>query len=141
MGSLQGRAKRYLVGGELKNLGPLLFQAPPPKKNFPKSENVSGKCWPRGEGGEVNVLFPKTKRPKHFFKHYFYVREEGLNLVFQTFFDLNFPDNSLIFNTFRNSSIPGPPLRKLAPLFCYSLGGGGVTPPTPPSSSGPGSLQ
>jgi hypothetical protein len=31
------------------------------------------------------------------------------NFLFQTFFDLNFSEYSLIFNKFRNSSIPGPP--------------------------------
>jgi hypothetical protein len=46
-----------------------------------------------------------------------FLRKGGLSLVFPTFFDLNFLENALIFNTFRNSSIPGAPLRKLGPFF------------------------
>jgi hypothetical protein len=66
--------------------------------------------------GRGDVLFPKTKRPKIFSKT-LVLHDGGLNLIFKTFFDLNFPENSLIFNTFRNSSITGPPLRKMGPLF------------------------
>ena len=40
----------------------------------------------------------------------------------QTFFDLNVSETFLIFNTFRNFSIPGPPLGKLGSFFDFSFG-------------------
>ena len=115
------------LGGWIKKF---VHSRAPSKKIFRKAN-----IFPQNVGG-VDVLFPKTTQT--FFQtlvlHY-----GGLNLVFNTFFDLNFPENSSIFNTSRNSSIPGPPLGKLGPLIYFSLG---VLHPSPqhpphPSSSGP----
>jgi hypothetical protein len=55
-------------GGKFKNLGALPFRAPPPSTKIFRE----AKIFPENVGGRrerVDVLFPKTKRPKKFFKH------------------------------------------------------------------------
>ena len=98
------------LGGEFKNLGPLPLRALPPN-NFLRQRFVS-------ENKTSQKIFQTLV-----------LHNRGLNLVFQTFFDLIFPENSLIFKTFRNSSIPGPPLCKLSPLFLLLFGGCCTPPP------------
>ena len=84
---------------------------------------------PGSAGGRRFVSENKTSQ-KNF--QILVLHNGGLNLVFQTFFDLNFPENSLIFNTFRNSGIPGPPVRKLGSLFLLFFGGVLHPPHSPP---------
>ena len=70
-----------------------------------------------GGGGEVDGFFSENKTSQKIFQN-LVSDNGGLKILFQTFFDLNFSENSLIFNTFRNSSIPGAlALGKLGPLF------------------------
>jgi hypothetical protein len=99
----QGRAERYLVGGggfEFKNFDLLPLEGPLKKK-------ISGKC-----GG----FFPENKTPQNFFQW------SVKNCTFPDLFaDLNFSENSLIFNTFRNSNIPGAPLGRWALFLDFSL--------------------
>ena len=66
-------------------------------------------------------MFPKTKRPKIFSKT-LVLHNGGLNLVFKTFFDLNFPKKFLIIPQFQHSQVGqlGPPF-----FLFFSLGGGG----------------
>jgi hypothetical protein len=104
------------VGGWIQKFG---HSRAPSKKNFRKAN-----IFPENVGG-VDVLFPKTTQT--FFQTLVNLHYGGLNLVFNTFFDLN----SSIFNTSRNSSIPGPHLGKLGPLIYFSLGCY-PPPPTPP---------
>ena len=111
-------------GRELKNLGPLPFQGSSQKK-FPESENFFQKMLATGWEGLGRRFVSENKTFQKYFQTLF-LRTGGLNLVFQTFFDLNFLENSLIFNTFRNSSIPGPPL-----LFTI-IWGYYIPHPTPP---------
>jgi hypothetical protein len=62
-------------GRELKKFGPPPIPGLLPKKFSGKrkfSRKMLATVW--GGGEEVDVLFPKTKRPKTFYKHYFYVR-------------------------------------------------------------------
>ena len=103
-------------GGELKYLGTLPF-GDPPSKSFPESKTFSSKR--RGEGG---LLFPKTKRPKIFSKTLL-LHNGGLNLVFKTFFDLNFPKKFLIIPQFQHSQVG-----QLGPPFFLFFGGGGYSP-------------
>jgi hypothetical protein len=75
--------------------------------------NFSGKCYIMGNyimGGEEGGL------------HTLVLHNGGLNVGVHTIFYFNFAENSLIFTTFCNSSIPGPTLRKLGSLFYYYLG-------------------
>ena len=104
-------------GGELKYLGTLPF-GDPPSKSFPESKTFSAKR--RGEGG---LLFPKTKRPKIFSKTLL-LHNGGLNLVFKTFFDLNFPKKFLIIPQFQHSQVG-----QLGPPFLLFFGGERVTAP------------
>ena len=98
-------------GVELKYLGTLPFGTPP-QNLFRKA-----KLFPEKKRGEGGLLFPKTKRPKIFSKTL--VLHNGLNLVFKTFFDLNFPKPY-------NSAIPAfASWATWAPFFYFSLGGGG----------------
>jgi hypothetical protein len=103
-----GRAERYLVGGGR------LIQKFAPASFVPLKKNI------RGRRGGRSFIFRKHNVPQNF-------PNTSLSI-----FTVNFSENSLIFNTFRNSSIPGLPLGKLGPgLFYISLGC--YTPP--PSSS------
>ena len=102
---------RFPVGGVYSKIwAPFRSRAPP--KNF------SGKQKFFKGGGEVDVIFSKTKVPEIFRK----------TTSFQKF--PKFP-KFFIFKKIYNSSMPGPPPRTLGPPFLL-LGGGGVTPPHSP---------
>jgi hypothetical protein len=62
-------------------------------------------------------LFPKTKRPKIFSKT-LVLQNGGLNLVFKTFFDLNFQKKFLIIPQLQQ-------VGQLGPTFLLFFGGGG----------------
>ena len=103
-------------GGVFPNLGPLPFQGPPPKKIFRKEKNFSGKCWQQGD------------------RRYFFENKTSRNLSQNNFFpeiSTIFSKEIFIFKTFCNSSMPGPPPRKLGPLFYFGGWGGGYTPSPP----------
>jgi hypothetical protein len=83
-------------------------------------EGVNSKIWAPSFGGHPQNIFrnfSENKTSKNFPNTS--LRYSGLKILLQTF-------STLIFNTFRNSSIPGPPLGKLGPLFYFS------PPPHPP---------
>ena len=67
-------------------------------------------------------MFPKTKRPKIFSKT-LVLHNGGLNLVFKTFFDLNFQKKFLIIPQFQHSQV-----EQLGPTFLLFFGGGGLLP-------------
>jgi hypothetical protein len=62
------------------------------------------------------------------------------DLFRRIFLNIYFSEYSLIFNKFRNSSIPGPPSWGSSQPLTF-LWGGGVTPPTPPISSAPAGAE
>jgi hypothetical protein len=62
-----------------------------------------------------------------FFKHLFEIMEGGG--VKNTFLYLNFSENVLLFNTFRNSNIPGHPSGEVGPSFLTSPWGVLHSPP------------
>ena len=98
-------------GGVFPNLGPLPFQVPPPKK-------ISGKqnFFPENVGDRVvDVIFLENKSSR--------------NLSQSTIFS----EEIFIFKTFCNSSMPGPPPRKLGPPILL-LGGGVLQPDLLPSA-------
>ena len=97
---------------------------------------VPSGIWLGGALKKGRQFFSENKTSQKFFQTLASDTDNGgLKILFQNFFDLNFSENFLIFNTFHNSSIPGPPLGKLGPLFLLFFGGC-YTPHTP-SSSGP----
>ena len=103
-------------GGVFPNLGPLPFQGPPQKK-FPESKNFLRKML--ATGGST-LFFPKQKFPKSFAKQLF----PEISTIFS--------EEIFIFKTFCNSSMPGPPPRKLGPpILLYP------PPPPPPRWHGP----
>ena len=86
-------------GGVFPNLGPLPFQGPPQKTIFRKAKNFSGKCWRQGG------------------RRYFFENKSSRNLSQNNFFpeiSTIFSEEIFIFKTFCNSSMPGPPRRKMA---------------------------
>ena len=103
-------------GGVFPNLGPLPFQAPPQKKNFRKAKKFSGTCWRQGG------------------RRYFFENKSCRNLS-QNNFSTIFSKEIFIFKTFCNSSMPGPPPRKLGPPILLFFWGG---PWHDHSYSGPG---
>jgi hypothetical protein len=117
------------LGRELKIWAPSHSRTPP-KKIFRKAKIFPQNVGDGGGGGvgRPTFCFQKQNVPKIFQK--LFLCKRGLNLVFQTFFDLNFLENSLIFNTFRNSSIPGSPSTQVGPTFLLFFGG--CYTPTPP---------
>ena len=88
----------------------------PLKRIFPESKR----------GGEVDVMFPKTKVPKIFRNTTF--PRKCLSSAHNTHI-------CFIFNKFCNSSMPGAPPHKLGPLFKLFLG---YTPPPPHTHTHPG---
>ena len=91
---------------------------------------VNLNIWPpsfrRGGGGQHAVSSKNKTSPKIF--QTLISDNGGLKILFQTFLDLNFSENSLIFNTFRNSSIPGLFWTSWATFLLFFGGGGCYTP-------------
>jgi hypothetical protein len=97
----------------------------PPQKSSPESKNVSGKFWRRGgRGGEVDVIFSKTKVPEIFRKTTFFQKFPKFSAK-----------KSFIFKNFAIPACQGPLPASWAPIFYFF---GGVTPPTPPQVTRPG---
>ena len=87
-----------LGGGCIPKFGPPSIPGPP-------------QCWRNGGGGEVDVIFSKTKVPEIFRKNNFFPEISKI-----------FSEEKFIKKNFCNSSMPGPLPRKLGPPFLLFLG-------------------